>query len=404
MHPPSVERLLLTVLLVLLAASLTRLLVVWEAAVQYPYNLDYGEPPIMNTAARLTRGEALYPKEITNYPYTINEHPPLYPVLLAILYKAFGISYVPGRIVALIFSLASALLIGLITFALTGDRWSGPIAGGLFLAFPFVFFWTLLSRNDLMALALSLAGLFVAVRYWERPWSVPVAALLCFLAVFTRLSYLLAAPLAATGWYWIHNRRRAFAFPALLATAVLIGTAALTFITQGGYLYHAFISNMHQTFSFARLGRLTTLVVMIAPVLLWLVIVLVRRAASSGEEAAVFVMLYFLGAGISFATIGKIGAGENYTLELCAALALTSGLALSSLHRSNEEVRLRAALLGVTVLQVVILGVFTRSYSLAIDARLDAYPELARLELLVRAEPDMILIDDQMGMLVTNGR
>ena len=79
---------------------------------------------------------------------------------------------------------------------LTRDRMAS-VAGGLtFLAVPFVLPWSSLDRVDMLGLALSWGGLYAIVRRPDRG-GVILAALFLVAVVYTRQTYVLAAPLAA---------------------------------------------------------------------------------------------------------------------------------------------------------------------------------------------------------------
>ena len=103
--------------------------------------------------------------------------------------------------------MAVALFVGLTLHALTKDRIAALAGGLIFPAMPYVVRWSSLSRVDSLGLALSWAGLFVVARWPER-WSVFVSAMLLVAAVYTRQTYILAAPLAA---FVLSSRPRASA-------------------------------------------------------------------------------------------------------------------------------------------------------------------------------------------------
>jgi len=132
-------------------------------AVTHRYSLDYGEAPLVDQAMRLASGQNIYRADISTPPYTISNYPPLYVALVAASVRFFGPSqsFFVGRIISILSAWASSILLMLIVYAPTRDRFAALSAGLIFLAFPFVVYWSPLLRIDMLALALSLAGLYL---------------------------------------------------------------------------------------------------------------------------------------------------------------------------------------------------------------------------------------------------
>jgi hypothetical protein len=89
------------------------------------------------------------------------------------------------------------------------------------------------SPGDL--LALSLAGPWLLWAKW-RSWAcVTLAAFAMLAAIYTRQSYLLAAPLAGAVWLWHNDRRRSTVFALGLASLCLLVFGLVDSATQGGF-------------------------------------------------------------------------------------------------------------------------------------------------------------------------
>jgi hypothetical protein len=171
----------------------------WDA-LAYPYPLNYGEGPLLDQSVRLAQLQDIYRTELRTAPYVVANYPPLFMLAQVPFVWLFGPALWYGRLISLLSVVAVALFVGLTLHALTRDR-IASIAGGLiFPAMPYVVRWSSLSRVDSLGLALSWAGLFVVARWPERRWSVFVSALLLVAAVYTRQTYILAAPVAAFVW------------------------------------------------------------------------------------------------------------------------------------------------------------------------------------------------------------
>ena len=169
-------------------------------AVTHRYPLDYGEAPLVDQAMRLAAGQNIYRPDISSPPYTVSNYPPLYALALVPSVWLFGPSFVAGRLISILCALASAAFLALIVYTLAQDRMAAAVTGLIFLAFPYVVAWSPLARVDMLALALSTAGLYVLVRRPSTCWGLIASGLLLVAAAYTRQSYALAAPLAACAW------------------------------------------------------------------------------------------------------------------------------------------------------------------------------------------------------------
>src|SRR5262244_1076103 len=103
------ERVLWIALALLAAAHLVLFLYVVGRRLVYPFDLEWMEGGMLLHAKRIAQGQPIYgPPSIDFVPYL---YTPLYPAVVAILGKLFGIGYALGRFVSLA-SLAAALVLG----------------------------------------------------------------------------------------------------------------------------------------------------------------------------------------------------------------------------------------------------------------------------------------------------
>lgn len=219
-----------------------------RAAISYPYSMDYGEAPLVDQAMRLASGQNIYRANISTPPYTISNYPPLYVALLAISVKLLGpaSSFVVGRIISALCAWIASLCIGLIIYSCTRDRFAAWSASFIFLAFPFVMFWSPLLRIDMLALAFSLAGLCVLTWQPNSHKLFISAALLLVAATYTRQSYALAAPLAGFVWLLARDWKQAFKFAGLVGGLSLILFLILNAWTQGGFYFNIVTANVNE--------------------------------------------------------------------------------------------------------------------------------------------------------------
>src|SRR5574341_1556732 len=217
-------------------------------AVPHRYSLDYGEASLVDQAMRLVSGQNIYRADISPPPYTISNYPPLYVAVVAVGVKLFGPaqSFFLGRIVSVLSALASSVCLALIVYALTRDHFAALSAGGIFLAFPFVVYWSPLLRIDMFALALSLSGLYLLVRELFSTRRLVGTALLLVAAIYTRQSYALAAPFAAFVSLLARDWRRALSFAALVGGLSLALFLILNIFTRGGFYFNIVTANVNE--------------------------------------------------------------------------------------------------------------------------------------------------------------
>ena len=379
-------------------------------AVSYPYSLDYGEAPLVDQAMRLASGQNIYRADISTPPYTISNYPPLYVALVAASVKLFGPSqsFFVGRMISVLCMWASSILLMLIVYAPTRDRFAALSAGLIFPAFPFVLYWSPLLRIDMLALALSLAGLCLLADGLKEgqpvsPRRLIGVALLLVAAIYTRQSYGLAAPFAAFVWLLAHDWRQALKLAGLVSGLGLVLFLALNSLTHGGFFFNIVTANVNAfsvdllKFNWDRVREAALILLFIGGASLFL--------TPRWNPLWMLAAPYLVGAILSAATIGKLGSNVNYVLELCAALSLSAGavVAWSRAHLSIHS--LRAALPIILALAIgKMMHVMLKDYTWDLRERRAAISELSQLEAMVAETPGPILADEYMGMLTLQGR
>lgn len=395
-----------------------------QLAIPHPYSLDYGEAPLVDHAMRLTWGENIYRADISEPPYTITNYPPLYMALIALGVQVAGpeSAFFFGRMISALCSWIAAFCILFIVFAHTRDRIASLAAGAVFLAFPYVVFWSPLLRIDMLALALSLCGLLTLVWKPESRIHFIAAGLLLIAAIYTRQSYALAAPLAAFVWLLARDWKQALRFAALVGGLSVLLFLILNIATGGGFFYNIVTANVNEfrmqqvTDHWERLLEIARTPVWFGVVSLllplsWLVVRLIERFSETRlvlpgtNPLWTLAAPYLLGSLVSAATIGKVGSNVNYLLELCAGLGLAAGVVIAWARASFKIHALQAVVLFTLALGVARLMSFMMlDYSQDLLARRSAITELHQLKALVKETPGEILADEYMGMLTLLGR
>src|SRR5215204_6586273 len=395
--------LLAAVALLLLAQGLAALLFLrhgWDA-LAFPYPLNYGEGPLLDQSVRLAQFQNIYRTDLTVSPYVVANYPPLFMLAQVPLVWLFEPALWYGRLISLLSVAAVALFVGLTLHALTKDR-IAAIAGGLiFPAMPYVVRWSSLSRVDLLGLAFSWAGLFVVARWPEKRWSVFVSALLLIAAVYTRQTYILAAPLAAFVWLVAQGqRRRALETVAIAGGAGLIVFALLNIFTGGGFFLNTVTANLND-FRWERVSLNALGALLACPLLLLGSLAFLLLTPRKGNRSWWLVAPYLLASIPSAVLVGKVGSDVNYLLELSAALGLATGAFIAW---QRERPRLRIALIALLAVQVLALAQSSRVPSGLQNYVIEQRGEVAQLSRMVANANGHVLTDDYMGLLPQSGR
>lgn len=225
----------------------------------YPYDLEWMEGGLLVHAQRLADGHGLYaPPSIDFIPYL---YTPLYPTLLGLLGKVFGLSYALGRALSIL-SLLGIAVIAFVTIAGSKHRhvarapaWCGVALGlGLFAAiYPYVEGWYDLVRADTMFVCLVTAGLAAAAAWanpnggWRTHARAAGAASILVLAFFTKQTGLLYILLGGA-IVLVRAPRRAATFT--LVSAVLgISICAIANAATDGWFW-VYVSKIHRAHDF----------------------------------------------------------------------------------------------------------------------------------------------------------
>lgn len=373
------------------------------SGIKYPFSLDYGEAPLVDQAIRLSQGQNIYPADLSAPPYTVANYPPLYVLALTPFVGDPAAAFTAGRIISVVAAVLTAVFLALITHTLSKNRLAAIVTGVIFLAVPFVVYWSSLLRIDLLALLFSMAGLWLLVRWPASRWALIGGGLLLVAAIYTRQSYALAAPLAAFVWLWTQQgRRRALELAALVVGVSLLLFLLLTLLTGSGFFLHIIRANVNP-FRWTTVGNWLLQVGGTMPLLV-LGALLVAIFGYKRLPGWPLLVAYLLGSFLSALTIGKVGSNANYLLELSAALSLLAG-ALLAWRQVNAPWQYVVALVLCT-LQVgwLMRGTMDRYVDGDLTLRRGDTEMLLALEAQLKDVADPILVDEYMGLLTRNGR
>jgi hypothetical protein len=372
------QPLLYIALAIFLAAGAAAFVLQAAAAFKTPAELDYGEGILLWQAANVTNWKkAFHPVE--EYPHVVFHYPPLFHLTSRFVAFFTGDLLQAGRLTSIL-SLAGTCLVGaLLTAAVLPPaanrfpRFIGAFTAGTLVFTTPIWFWACLMRVDTLGIFLTVCGvaLFVLAR-WRR--ALAFLAFACFVAAVYTKQTGLAGPVACFALALVERPRYAVQ---LLLFAVSLGLGILLMLytaTDGLILRHLITYNQNPYFPeqlFTKLKDHAAMVV--APLFfsLLLPVALLRRRVRRAtgpvhmirliltrtdfERAVIVIGLYALcAAAIAAATISKVGAYDNYFLEMDIAICLLAGLFLGWFLRRISFRPHRPHL----VLQMIVIVIF----------------------------------------------
>lgn len=331
------------------------------AAIRFPYELDYGEGIVWQQMRLIVAGKGYAP--IDAFPAIVFHYPPVYHLLTAALAGATGMDELAaGRALSVTGTVVAAGFVGLIARHLVrfgagaaASSICGLIAGAIVFSMAPVVQWSTLMRVDMVALALTFAGVYFGLRALNRPGFV-IAASLCFVAaVYTKQSAV-AAPAAVFATLLFVRPRTALAG---IATAIVVGLTVLAFLhvaTDGGFVRHIFLYNLNRLDP-SRLGGVAAAWGVKA---LYLVVagfgvvrylrsratfhggggfeqIRRRMTASPADSAFSMVLVHALFSTLTLVMVAKSGSNINYMLEWACVLAILVGAALREAAKAATD-------------------------------------------------------------------
>lgn len=409
----------------LLLANLVRLVSVGWFDIGYPFELDYGEGIVWQQMVNIVAGDGYAPLGV--FPAIVYHYPPVYHLTVAAVTGLFGSDgLATGRAVSLVATLASMLLVGRLAFAAIPASRSRRVrlaaafmAGAVLATSPTVTAWGGYMRVDMLAGALSLAGLALTLDASNRPGRLAAAALCFVLAIYTKQTSV-AAPAAAFVALWLARPRAAWLLFALSAALGLVALAGLSIASHGGFLQHTLLYNINRLDP----ERALLLPLVMLPQIIGIAIATIgvgytwrrlrplalgelRRSLSRDPAAfAGLLMLAFLLIKTAMLpSVLKSGASDNYLIEWLYAVAVFVGIGVVPVLDAAFE---RGPSPRPFLVAMVAIGVPLQSYRAVTapdDRALLASLTADRVALVARIarEPKPVLSDD-MVLLRRAGR
>jgi hypothetical protein len=347
------------------------------------YQLDFEEGNVLAAIERIDAGQTPYPSP-HSLPIFFSPYGPAFYYSAALVSTPLEPSLLRERALIIAAAAASAVLIGLLVFALTTDRRLSALAGACYFALPVVREWLPILRADLLGVLLSLCGLWL----FQRRRVVAPAALFA-LALFAKPTFI-AAPLAALACLLLAKQWRSAA--QLGATTAAFSLGLFLFMQQqtaGWFLFH--VTGTHaDEFSIAQIAALAAVMLFAQPVLPALATYGAFQPAL--RRRAPLALLYFLFTTVMLITAGKIGSTTNHFLEWSAATVLLAAVTITSLsprRQTQAWVLIAATLLLSAALQV-----------LPTQKREESFRECDAAYAVVQQHPGGWMLSENVGALV----
>jgi hypothetical protein len=328
-------------------------------SVGYPYDLEMDEGQIFVPAMRLVGGKPTYgPEVVLKEPYVFAAYGPVYYSIVGVSLQLVGLSYWPGRLVSVLATVGTCVLIFHGVVKGGGERVSGLAGSALFVVMPAAWSFGSLQRVDALAVLLAMCSVyFVLLHGHSRRWA--FAAGTCAALAFLTKQTVIAAACAIVVWYLVRREfALLFSLSAGFGLAVILSMLALVASGNSGYVFNQVV-NMQAPF-FVRNAIINLRILAQSPGVL-VSLVFVALAASRWRGGSVggvgLTLLYVAAAGVlSASTVGRFGASTNHFGELTAALSLCAGLEMHRWLRSTgAEGRLAATVVCIGLLVTLLV-------------------------------------------------
>jgi len=400
---------------------------------RFPGELDYGEGIVWEQMRLMVAGRGY--GAIDGLPAIVFHYPPVYHMVSAALSGLTGLDQlVAGRSV----SLASTLFIGVFAGLIAAKTVradasartaavSGIVAGLTTFCFSPIPYWAPLMRVDMLSIALSFAGLLVAMAALARPGLIVVSAALFVAAVYTKQT-LIVAPAAVFVTFLLLRPKLAWLLAASCVVMGLVVLGLLVVATDGGFARHIFLYNANR-FEAMRLLSIplafTSHSLFAAAILIGVAarlkakLPLYRDAGSiaalrqrlldaPGDAFFLLVLVYAVLAFVMTLTIAKSGSNVNYLIEWMAVLATLLGIVARDAANAAFGVMPVPSkrLFASPVFLPLLIGLQAQMYFPLADYARQVAPrrvaELKVLEEMVRSAPRPVISDD-MVLLIRSG-
>jgi hypothetical protein len=327
--------------------------------INFPFDLDQGEGYDAWSGWLINVGQLPYTSNV-QFPYYSSNYPPLWSYLVSIPMAWVGPGLGAARIVSTVAALATAAVLGIAAYRLSRRPMAAVLAGGFFIASPYVFHTTPLARVNSLALLSAVVALTLLDDARMSRRRIVFGALALTAALFTKPTAVDAAA-AATLAVLLRQPRYGVLLAASVATVGAVGLGVLMALTRGAFWLNVVAGNANP-FDIRQLTDYLGNFGVLHCVLL---------ALAAAECGAMLVKrqwspwaLYAIASGVAALGVAKWGAGESYFLGLIAATCVLSAVWVGRFLDGLPDARLRWALGAALLIQGLLLSHATVSSAL----------------------------------------
>ncbi len=366
----------------------------------FPNDLDNEEGFILNQVHQLRTGHTIYPT-LVDYPYTVGNYPPIFQLICVPFNWVFGDTHFIGRFI----SILSTLFLGGLVFLIVkqcSDDWLSAAISGLFpFSVHYVYLWAPYDRVDMLALFLTVLGLYLLS---SNPQKITLPIVLFLLALFTKQT-MIAAPAAALVYLWEKDKKTAGTFLTFMVISFFALFFAINLLTKGQFYKHLVVYNVNP-FHWRDVWNFFFNLFRFYWVFLgFILLALFIAVTDSGKRLFLF---YFLFAVLVSLSCGKEGSAVNYLIELIVAGSILMGMALAVLNRYILYARIFIPIILLIQLYCIIHIVYMPSYwygtpQYRTTPSLRNFDLVESVERMVRETPGDVLSDDA-SLLVRTGK
>lgn len=332
-------------LFVVAASCIVAFLFIGIASVLYPHDLDSYEGILFLPALRISSGQPIYGIDVVlREPFMFATYGPLYYTVLGFMLKLTGVTFLPGRLMSLLATAATAFVIYRAVKREDAGSIAGVVAVAVFLIMPPAWVFGAIQRVDALGVFFTLLAVVISFSVVRRSYLM-LAGGFAALAFLTKPT-LIAAGVSITICLLFSKRLKDLSwFVAGGACVVAAGVLMMVLSGNGGYLFNLSSANLPLSFrwyltNFRVITQSHT--VFACVVIAAVALVRFRPRESKFSEASILVYL-LVSSGLAVVTCGRVGADVNYFYEPVAALAIVVGFELGKLKAGDYGVLKTAA-------------------------------------------------------------
>ncbi len=391
---PIVRRYLLALLCAVLAARAILFFSRAARVILYPYEWSTMDGYFVYHGLRLLSGRPIYfGYESILTPF---EYVPLYPAVIGLLAKVFGVGVWYERAFGVACATAMAVIIYLVVMKSRPNTTAALCAALMLFAPAALSVWFLVRAIDILAALLALAAVAVAANEGKLGTHRLIwAAILFVLAFYAKQTTLLPAA-GVVVYVMSRDLKRGVAMGLGFGLAIAGLLLLFQYMSGGWFFENAFVTtsmNPYYPRQLVHFYRDFSLILFVA-----LPVALARAWRGVGRRPNIWT-LYFLFTLLSTLLAAKVGAALSYFVPLLSAVCILVGLWLSD----DGLFERRPGVYGCVVLLLLVQSFCFFADRIPVPTRED-YLQAEKLDAQIRAHPGPLLIERIDSFATRNGR